>query len=609
MAKQKKSKAEKTLTGASKWRSRFETARDTQEPLFAKIAKYYDIKYATFNTDNMAPWRSKVYIPILASKADDMLAKLYGLSPGFDVIIQDETPEGPEEELDMRIRQEKARDKLKFDYSNPLLEVAIRDKLQDILTDSVIGGTGIGKAPWRVMKKEYKARPVLEDGVNVDMDEEITKTVEFGYNDIEPVNIFNFFIEPNATSLQKAEWVIIREWVTLDYLEKKRDSGEANYKNLEDLKDINSSTDAFDTYNQSRNRVVNMQDEGNDETVDKLELFECYEKETNQVATFVTTGKDKAGWTEIESGDNPYWHGKYPLVAFYTKRKPFQFWGESIFETTERIQSAVNDIFNHYMDNWNLSIDGMIMQEEGSFVEDFVVEPGGEFTYRGDQPKQFKFPEPNPTQLSIVMDVLEKSIEGAVISQFSSGVPDSSMDKTAGTATGIIRLQEAANDKIGYMKANFKKSMRDIGQFWLFNSQQFMDRAVEVPTNRNGQEGKSMVTPADMQGVLELRISDSDMEPLSKEQQKVNDKEWLNSQLQLQQASIAQSQLTGDPSGILVLNFKEISQESSRVSGKENHDRFISDQPAQVPPQEGQPGSSGGMQGEIEKMLGGQGGL
>lgn len=588
MAKQKKSQAKKKYeTTATTWKNRFETANDVQTPLFEKFAKYYDIKYATYNTDNMAPWRSKVYIPILSAKADDMIAKLYGMKPGFDVLIRDETPQSQEEQVEIEARREKAIEKLKYDYDNPLLEVPTRDKLQDALTDAAVVGVGITKTPWRVMSKEYRAHPIDEDGVYVDNDEEIVKKVEFGYNDVEPVNIFNFFIDPNATSLQKAEWIIVREYIPLSVLKQRKKSGEANYTNLDKLENNNTRNPDFDTFNQARNRLLNLQDENKDDTVDRVEIYECYERASNKICVYASTGTTKTktnSWVKLLEKNNAYWHGKYPMVAWYVKRKPFQFWGESLFETSERLQSAVNDIFNHYMDNWNLSIDGMIMQEESSLVDDYIVEPGGELVYSGDQPKQFKFPEPNPTQLSIVMDVLEKSIEQATISQFSSGIPDSSQDKTAGTATGIIRLQEAANDKIGYFKANFRKSLRELGQMWLFNNQQFLDQPISVNTEKDGMKKELEVTPADLQGVLELQIIESEMEPVSKEQKKANHLEWVQHMLQLQQASVQQSQLTGDPTSILQLDIQAMADESARVFGIPGTSKFVKPpQPPQMP--------------------------
>jgi hypothetical protein len=106
------------------------------------------------------------------------------------------------------------------------------------------------------------------------------------------------------------------------------------------------------------------------------------------------------------------------------------------------MQSAVNDLFNHYLDNWNLSIESMLMYEDGTLTNDFIIEPGGEITFTGDPPKQFKFPEPNPQQLSVVMNVLEKGIDNATFSPYASGNPNDKNDKTQGTAYGVKTISQ-----------------------------------------------------------------------------------------------------------------------------------------------------------------------
>jgi hypothetical protein len=163
------------------------------------------------------------------------------------------------------------------------------------------------------------------------------------------------------------------------------------------------------------------------------------------------------------------------LYHFYLRKKSFSVFGESLFENNRTMQSATNDLFNHYLDNWNLSIESMIMYEDGSLTNDFIIEPGGEITYTGEKPTQFKFPEPNPQQLSVVMNVLEKGIDAATFSPYAVGTPNDKNDKTQGTAYGVKTITEAATSKIGFFRDNFKQSMKILGRIWLSNLQQFAD--------------------------------------------------------------------------------------------------------------------------------------
>ena len=68
---------------ASKWQTRFTRCETNQAQLFSKASKHFDILYAVQNTHNVAPWRAKIYLPILGSKAWDLVARLSGVLPYF----------------------------------------------------------------------------------------------------------------------------------------------------------------------------------------------------------------------------------------------------------------------------------------------------------------------------------------------------------------------------------------------------------------------------------------------------------------------------------------------------------------------------------------------
>ncbi len=105
-------------TTTQDWQSRYQQAVNNQEKMFRRFAKWYDLMYAAINTKDYAPWRSKVYLPILASKAWAMIAKLQSLSPGFEVGLygDDAEKEGAEEMAD------KAQWKIEHDWNNPMFD-------------------------------------------------------------------------------------------------------------------------------------------------------------------------------------------------------------------------------------------------------------------------------------------------------------------------------------------------------------------------------------------------------------------------------------------------------------------------------------------------------
>jgi hypothetical protein len=227
----------------------------------------------------------------------------------------------------------------------------------------------------------------------------------------------------------------------------------------------------------------------------------------------------------------------------------------------------------------------MLMYEDGSLTNDFVIEPGGEITFTGEPPKQFKFPEPNPQQLSLVMGVLEKGIENATFSQYASGVPNSAADKTQGTAYGVRTITEAATTKIGFFRDNFKQSMRVVGQIWLSNLQQFSDEPSEIRRVMNGKEVPDVVMPSDYQGEMDLDIDDDSMTPLTKSEKRETNNEFLNSILMFQKAAIQQAQIFKQIPDIPRLNFHEILEDTAELYSKKDFNRYILDSNVQIPPE------------------------
>lgn len=560
---------------AEKWSKRFTKCESDQIPLFKKASKHYDIMYAVQSTDNIAPWRAKIYVPILASKAWDLIARLSGVLPYFRTKIKDEIELNPETgnlevASDAINRQKRIDAKLQQDYMSASPE-PMKLKVADTMIDAVVAGTGFAKASWCFEEKKSYNRIYNEDGFVKDMGKEKVKTKKHGYNEFEPVNFFNVFIGNNATSFGKAKYVIARYFKSIDDL--KADPNLSNIDKLEKQADRGT----FDQYNQARNRVVNENKTDNhDETVPTATIFEVYERTPDGIVCGTYgIGKGKKGWVELEKPIVKYWHQYFPVQPFYIRRKTYSPWGESLFDNNASLQYATNDLFNHYLDNWNLSIDSMLMYEDGTLTSDFIIEPGGEITYTGEKPDAFKFPEPNPAQLSMIKGVIDGAVEQATVPQYLSGVPNSSLDKTAGTAKGITSISEAANEKIGYMRDNFKQSMVIIGKIWLSNLQQFQDQAEEVREYEKGEEKVNIVMPSDYDGDIDLTIDDDSLVPMSKDEKRQALQDLTAQAMIVQKAAVEQANILGTKDFIPKINYKEIFDESVNYYAIKDPSRFI----------------------------------
>lgn len=558
---------------AAKWAQRFEVSKNYHQPMFAKWAKWYEDMYAYVRLNKgAAPWRSKVYMPIIASKIWDLIARFIQYRPGWEVGIRTLPVNVLSKEefdaymADMNSKLEKVKMSLDYDYENPLREEPIQDELLGAMLDAAVTGYGIGRVPYVNKTVEYITHP--NDGDEfVDYSKEVVQTAQEGYNDFQSVNVFNFFPAPGSKGLQRSPWFVIHSFVPKYELEE-----DGKYKNLQYVK--GGATNEFAQYESSRNRLVNTQDTVVlDSSIDMVEIFECWDKKSKETITFAKSSNVQgAPWIEIHRTPNPYWHKKYPFVMFYVRRKPYTIYGESIFENSETLQSAVNDVFNHHMDGLNMA-DGMIAIEEGAVVEPYRIQPGGEIRYRGDMPKQFKFPSPDVTQLQTIQNLINGAIENATISQYASGIPNSDQDQTAGTATGVTRMMEAAAEKIGFMRSNFRRSWRQVGEMWMSNSQQFLNHDLVVEKVLFGNKTHEVVRPADLQGLWNIRIDDSSFEPVSKDAKRQDYLQWAENLSAWQANSVAQAERTGDATQAINVDWNEVALRGSEHFS-ENYSRF-----------------------------------
>ena len=566
---------------AAMWEQRFNVASAYQQPLFQKWAKWYEDMYAYVTRDRLAPWRSQVYMPIIASKVWDLISRFVQYRPGWDVSIRTLpvntlSTEAFNKYMDEATKKmEKVKMKLDYDYDSPLMDEPIQDELLGAMLDAAVTGQGLGRVPY--LTKEVEYREHLANGATVDYSQEKVTTAREGFNAFQSINIFNVFMAPFAKSLQKSPWVIIHDYAPLADLK-----ADPKYKNLDRVQG-GKVNNQFAQYESARNRLVSSQDVTTlDESINLVEIFECWDKSTNECIIYAaSSNRPGTGWVEIFRGQNIYWHKKYPFVAFYIRPKPYQFWGESIFENSETLQSAINDVFNHHMDGLNMA-DGMIAIEEGAVVEPYRVQPGGEIRYRGEIPKQFRFQAPDPNQIQVVTNLVQGAIENATISQYASGVANSATDETQGTATGVTRMMEAASEKVGFMRSNFRRSWREVGYMWVSNTQQFMNHDIVYEHTENGEKKHEVIKPSDTMGIWNIRIDDSSFEPVSKDVKLKNFTEYTANLQALQAASVDQATRLGKPEQAMNLNFDEMAQRASELNS-ENYAHYV------LPPQKPAP--------------------
>lgn len=576
---------EQKIARAKLWKQRFIDAESNQQGNFKKYGDWYGLMYAAINTPKMALWRSKAFLPIITAKVWDLVSRFVQYRPSWEVKLYNLPISLPTQELQNYLKNvnqkyDKVKAKMDYDYDDPVRKTSIHEEHFNTLVDAVVTGTGIARVDYRKSEDELHDHPTDVFG-NLDYSLENVTKITNGFNNYESINIFNFYKDPTAKHMNQG-WHLIKDTATKAELQNHPEYDQQVINELQ----FGAVTDTTAQYQQNKRRLEGTPDPlSADSTGQKCWIFDAWDLDSGMHTVYAMGGADST-WREIFREKNPYWHKKSPYVRFVIRQKPHVFWGESIFENSESLQLAMNDLFNHYMDNYNMS-DGMLAIEEGSVVEPYIVEPGGEFRYRGEVPKQLKFPEPNPAQLTTIMNRIDSVIENVTISQYASGVPNSATDNTAGTATGVSKLMEAATEKIGMMRANIRNSWAEVGNIWLMNSQQFM--GVSVPVERTTGRGieVDIVSPFDIQGNFVLRVGSNSFEPISDSEKLENYKGYVANIQSFAQASREQAEANGNTEGILNVDYVGAAERLSELSG-ENSSTILLDAPiAQVEPTAG----------------------
>lgn len=570
------------------WSQRFELAYNNQKRMFEKFAKWYEMMYAIRNYRNMAVWKSKLFIPLMSYKAWTMIAKLLAMRPGFSVRIYDKTYSDED-----RKRIEKANLKLEYDYDNPTLDETIRDRLFDTASDAVICGTGFGKAPYVTRTKKLYNHFKNDDG-SIDYTKHDVTEVEEGYNDLEPLNVFDVFGAPGKRNWEAKAWIIVKYRKSRTELLSSQLYDEDLVRRL---KPVGKNRDWLTKLKQSRNKLIGKSGDDQDmidDTVDSFDVFECYEKTTDGVylCAFIegideqegasATDDDEGNWHKARSEKQPYWHGKYPIVPVYIRRRPHDCWGESIFEITESMASGYNDIVNQLADNLNIvGNGGILMHDTSTVIYDFYYAPGGEVRYSGTKP-EFETPtSPDMNLFSAMLNLLEAGIDKATISPYASGTPSDDNDQTQGTAAGIAKLQEASGEIMTFMKSNFMQFLKGVGQRWLSNNRQFMDDELALETYKNGRRSPVKIGRDDFTQNMTLVIDEGLMQPATKEERLENKMNWLKAMFELQDRSKDQAEIAqNDPTIInkpkpIILDLERIGRELSDEFSVPDFDQYL----------------------------------
>lgn len=328
--------------------NRFETVRRYRlnfEPIWLQSYR----NYINFRKKE-AEGKANVFIPLTYYIVETLTAHILSLYSVRPLVLIH--PREPQDEINARILTELINYQLQRIEFNSIIE--------NIVKSASLYGTGVAKIFWEKREVVKSINPILPPVVLEDYDAPV----------IEPIDIFDFYIDWYATDLQNASYIIHRTYEDLEKLQAMQEAG--IYMNVEKLKEGERMvrTDDFKTEKYAL-RQTQEQTTYTDKYTTKIELLEYWEK--NRV---ITVANRRVVLRDI---DNPFIHNKFPFAMVRFNSIPNEFYGRGDAEIISKIQEIINDLTNQRLDNVNLMINKMFKVNRGAGIvpEQLKSRPGG----------------------------------------------------------------------------------------------------------------------------------------------------------------------------------------------------------------------------------------
>jgi len=396
-----------------------------------RLLEYYRL-YRNWKVTGFKGGRSNIAIPLAFEWVEVVKSRLFDVFFGKRPYIRVKGRE-PMDDLPAKIVQQ---------YQNYQYDLADYRKLgYDALTQILIYGTAIAKVFWkheeRDMVVDMPIYPDMPEAGTIPSKQRVTTYDNVAF---ELVDIFDFFIDPEATSIDDARWVAHRTRKTLGYLQDMERRGV--YKNvgqvIMSLTEDDSQTEP-DQHKDEKSIIEGfMPSRGN--MLKPIEIMEYWE---NDRVITVANGK-----VIVRDTPNPFRHGKKPFRAGKIISTPHEFYGIGLIEAGAPTAKVMEDLLNSGLDSVNFSTAPMLGVDQTRIDDvELVIRPGGIVHTIGDPNSAMNpllFPDVSGGVLKFISLIHQLNKQG-------TGVNDYMIGQTTGgkTATEASLLTSEAAKRIG----------------------------------------------------------------------------------------------------------------------------------------------------------------
>ena len=374
-----------------------------------------------------------------------------------------------------------AAKKMEKKIHDQLNESGASKHLRSMAFEMALLGTGVMKGPFAV-DKEY---PNWNDDGEYDP---LIKTVP----ECNHVSIWNFYPDPEATSMDDAEYVVERHKMSRNQLRALK--GRPYFRNESIEKAIAQSSDYI-----AKHWEMTMQDDDTQPTSERWEVIEFWGFVDTDILeeNGVKIPRELKDLDEVScniwvcNGEvlrmvlNPFKPARIPYYATPYEHNPYSFFGVGIAENMDDTQTLMNGFMRMAIDNAALSGNLIIEVDETNLVpgQDMNVYPGKVFRRQGGAPGQALFGTKFPNVAQENMQLFDKA---RVLADESTGFPSFAHGQTGvsgvgRTASGISMLMSAANGSIRSVVKNVDDYLLGpLGKaFFSFNMQFDFDKTIK----------------------------------------------------------------------------------------------------------------------------------
>lgn len=441
-------KPKNTKKSLSLVNDRFTRAREfrtvTQDPVWKRS---YNNWRGVLDT-SLYPWRSKLFIPWSFTVVETIIPKVFARDPKWTARPQ--SPDHPPETATV------ANDLLTYQWKR----LDMRIKMYDYIKDSLMYSKGYAKVGW---KFQTKTKTYMEP--QVDKNDKITfkevKKSEVSHDDptVDIVDPMDIYVDPDATCLDDAAYIIHRKTLTLDEVKQN-----PNYSNVDKIQENGDA----DPYQDKLTRYRGATPSG-DKYKDLVEILEYWEEDRLVVVANQSV--------VLRDTPNPYNHKLLPFVELDDYRDPHKYYGQSELSVIDPLQREINAIRNQRRDYDNLALNPVIRMIPGVLrnPNSAVMAPGNVWMVTDLASMDvFELPQLQGSSTEIEERTIQDLQRSVAIDEIGIGLlPDNPQRRSA---TEVVTASTQAGKRFSMKIALLEESVRKIGQQVYALNQQFLDK-------------------------------------------------------------------------------------------------------------------------------------